>query len=102
MEAYHTSTLFLNDAKEQAKKRGYNPNKLFLAKDGVHKLTYYSPEGIRHFGRRHYGDYLFYKRYKPSIANKKKSQFRASHSEITKIHDLDKYSANELAINILW
>ena len=102
MQSYHKSDLFLRDAKRNAKARGYNPDLLELASDGVHKLTYNSPKGIRHFGRRGYGDFLYYSRYVPEIAAKKRLRFRASHKAISQIHNLDKYSPNELAINILW
>lgn len=102
MNAYHTSDLFLSDAKKIASKRGYDPGKLELATDGVHKLTYHSPKGIRHFGRRTYGDFLYYSRFEPKIAPVKRLRFRQSHKAISRIHNLDKYSPNELAINILW
>lgn len=102
MEAYHKSQQFLSDAKKIAKMRGYDPDKLELATDGVHKLTYHSPKGIRHFGRRKYGDFLYYTRFQPEIAKVKRLRFRQSHKAISRIHNLDKYSPNELAINILW
>ena len=102
MDAYHKSNEFLEEARKVAKSRGYDPDKLTLATDGVHKLTYDSPKGIRHFGRRGYGDFLYYSRYEPQIANRKRIVFRRSHSKISQIHRLDKYSPNELAINILW
>jgi hypothetical protein len=35
-------------------------------------------------------------------ASKKRKTFRESHEAISRIHKLDRYSANELAINILW
>lgn len=102
MNAYHKSQQFLRDAKRVASSRGYNPDALELAKDGEHKLTYHSPEGIKHFGRIGYGDFLYYKRFEPEIANDKRRRFRASHGAMSKKYQLGKYSANELAINILW
>jgi hypothetical protein len=102
MDAYHKSDLFLKDARENAQNRGYDPDKLSIATDGIHKLTYDSPNGIRHFGRRGYGDYLYYSRYEPQIAKRKRIVFRRSHGAISRIYQLDKYSPNELAINILW
>jgi hypothetical protein len=100
--AYHKSKQFLADAKRQAVRSGYNPDFLQLGTDGKHKLTYHSPEGIKHFGLLGYGDFLYYKRYEPKIARQKRYTFRTSHKEITKLHHLGKYSPNELAINILW
>ena len=102
MNSYHKSSEFLRDAKRVAVSRGYNPDFLSLANDGVHKLTYKSPEGIKHFGRLGYGDFLYYKKFQPDIAKQKRNVFRTSHSKITKLHHLNKYSPNELAINILW
>ena len=102
MEAYHKSKLFLKDAKTQAVKSGYNPDFLELGSDGKHKLTYRSPEGIKHFGLLGYGDYLYYKRYEPKIARQKRYTFRTSHKAMSRLYGLGKYSPNELAINILW
>lgn len=102
MDTYHKSKLFLKDAKARAVANGYNPDLLQLGTDGKHKLTYKSPEGIKHFGLLGYGDYLYYKRYEPKIAKVKRSTFRTSHKEISRIHHLGKYSPNELSINILW
>ena len=102
MNAYHQSHQFLEDARKVASHRGYDPSKLTLATDGIHKLTYDSPRGVKHFGRRGYGDFLYYSKYEPGIANRKRLVFRKSHGQISAIHHLDKYSPNELAINILW
>lgn len=102
MNAYHKSKQFLNDAKRAAYKRGYNPDFLELSNDGEHKLLYRSPDGLKRFGRLGYGDFLYYSRFEPDIAKQKRHVFRTSHKEISRIHDLGKYSPNELAINILW
>ena len=102
MQSYHKSEQFLRDARHVAEKRGYDSAKLELATNGVNKLTYHSPNGLRHFGRLGYGDYLWYSTYDKALANKKKAVFRRSHSAISEKYDLDKYSPNELAINILW
>jgi hypothetical protein len=99
---YHKSELFLKDAREQAKKTGYDPSKLSLANDNKHKLVYDSPYGKKKFGLLTYGDFLYYKRFNPVVAEQKRNRFRASHERISKIYQLDKYSPNELAINILW
>jgi hypothetical protein len=93
---------YLKEARESAKRTGYDPEKLEVAKDGVHKLTYQSPEGIRHFGRLGYGDFIIYSKTNPELARQKRRVFRASHGKISEIHKLGKYSPNELAINILW
>jgi hypothetical protein len=102
MEQFSKSQEFLHKARAIASKRGYDPNKLELANDNNHKLTYYSPKGIKHFGKLGYGDYIWYSKIDPELAEKKRRTFRLSHSVISKHFHLDKYSPNELAINILW
>lgn len=102
MDKYHHSSLFLEDAKKAAQRTGYDPDLLELATDGVHKLSYQSPEGLKHFGRLGYGDHLYYSRYEPHIAEKKRMVFRRSHGAIGVIHGLGKYSNNTLALRILW
>jgi hypothetical protein len=102
MQAYHKSETFLTAARAAAEKRGYDPAKLELATNGVNKLTYHSPKGVKHFGRLGYGDFLWYSTYDKTLADKKKAVFRRSHAAISDKYDLDKYSPNELAINILW
>jgi hypothetical protein len=102
MNTFHKSDEFLSKARATAKSRGYDPDKLELATNGVNKLTYNSPKGVKHFGRLGYGDFLWYSTYDTVLADKKKAVFRRSHSAISDKYDLDKYSPNELAINILW
>jgi len=102
MNAFHKSDIFLSKARAVAEERGYNPSKLELATNGVNKLTYQSPKGVKHFGRLGYGDYIWYSTVDPELAKKKRAVFRRSHSAISEKYDLDKYSPNELAINILW
>lgn len=99
---YFKSNLFLQDAKENARRNGYDPSKLELSDDNIHKLIYHSPEGLKRFGRLNYGDYLYYKRFNPQIAEQKRHVFRSSHGAMSKIYNLNKYSPNELSINILW
>jgi hypothetical protein len=102
MEAFHKSQEFLDLARQKAKKTGYNPKKLRLATNNKNKLTYESPLGLRHFGARGYGDFIYYSKFEPEIAEQKRRVFRASHGAITKEYMLDKFSPNELAMNILW
>ncbi len=93
---------YLTEAKRKARETGYDPDKLFVAKDGVHKLEYHSPEGIKKFGRLGYGDHIMYSKTDKELAEKKRNVFRKSHGAITKKYNLGKYSPNELSINILW
>jgi hypothetical protein len=93
---------YLKEAKAAARRTGYDPDKLSVATNGIHKLQYDSPEGIKRFGRLGYGDFHIYSKQDPALAKQKRHVFRQSHGKISEIHKLGKYSPNELAINILW
>lgn len=109
-----TTDNYLYNAKIKAKNAGYNPDKLFFAHDGIHKLEYHSREGNIKFGRVGYKDYIIYKfiAYFEKNERKKKelednaemyrNRFIKSHSAISKIHQLGNLSPNELSIKILW
>jgi hypothetical protein len=99
MEQFHTSQRFLQLAKQAARQAGYDPAKLELSGDGVHKLVYHSPEGVRRFGRRGYGDYLWYKTNEPAVAETKRSAYL---KRARAIKDKGRFSPNQLAINVLW
>ena len=91
-----------------ATQHGYRPDLLSFAKDGDHKLKYQSPHGVRYFGKAGMGDYIIYQylehegRVEPGYASKKRKIFRDSHEKISELRKLDKFSPNELAINICW
>lgn len=102
MNSFHKSEEFLQKAKYRAKATGYDPNALSLATDGRHKLSYQSPLGKVNFGLRGYGDYIWYSNYEPEIAEQKRRVFTKSHGAMSRIYNLGKYSANELALKILW
>ena len=99
---------YLAHAKMKATHHGYRPDLLSFAKDGDHKLKYQSPHGVRYFGQAGYGDYIIYlyleheRKVEKGYAKKKRKIFRDSHERISEIRKLDKFSPNELAINILW
>jgi hypothetical protein len=99
---------YLAHAKMMARHHGYVPNLLSFAENGEHKLKYDSPKGVKYFGKVGYGDYIIYQHMEKEgdvergYAGKKRRVFRNSHEAISRIHKLDKYSPNELAINILW
>ena len=92
---------YMKKAKSKAKKAGYDPKKLSMCSDGVHKLDY---DGVK-FGRVGYGDHILYSFLEKSgeapkgTASKKRKVFRASHSAMK---DSGKGSANQLALAILW
>jgi hypothetical protein len=99
MDAFHRSSDFLRRARSAARHTGYDPGALELSDDGDHKLVYHSPEGIKRFGKRGYGDYIYYKLFEPAIADIKRASYRARAGAI---RDGGRYSPNQLAINILW
>ena len=99
MEAFHKSDRFLRRAKAAARRTGYDPAKLELSTDGVHKLIYRSPEGLKRFGSLNYGDFIYYSEFEPAIANMKRQAYRARAGAI---RDSGKYSPNQLSLRILW
>jgi DNA adenine methylase len=95
---------YLKVVKHVATKKGYDPALLSFNTDGVHKLTYDSPAGIRHFGSAKLNDYIIYVMkegidFPVGTASKKQ---RAYHKRFTdgKVHE--KYSPWELSLNLLW
>jgi hypothetical protein len=99
---------YLAHAKMMATHHGYRSDLLSFAKDGDHKLKYQSPHGVRYFGKAGMGDYIIYQylehehKVEVGYARKKRKIFRDSHERISELRHLDKFSPNELAINILW
>lgn len=103
-----TSTEYLQEAKLRARENGYDPSLLTFANDGVHKLQYETPKGIKRFGRVGFRDHIIWSHLEREgevdrgYAAMKRHVFIQSHSKISKIHHLDRYSSNELSIKILW
>jgi hypothetical protein len=99
---------YLDMAKAKAKKNKYNPELIDWAYDDIHKLKYFSPEGVKRFGRVGYKDSFIYKHLEKKkevgkgTANMMIDRFHKSHDAITKKYDLSVYSPNELSLNILW
>lgn len=102
MDEFHRSQEFLSAARAKAKARGYNPKALSLDPGSVYKLVY--KDGLRtvRFGRKGYGDHIYYSKFEPEIAEQKRNTFQKSHGAMSRIYGLGKYSANELALKILW
>lgn len=99
MDEFHRSDKFLRLARAAAKRSGYDPSKLELSTDSKHKLQYNSPDGMRRFGARGYGDFHYYSTFEPAKADQKRRAYRARAGAI---QDSGKYSPNQLAIAILW
>ena len=100
---------YLNDAKRQARKAGYNPTDLTFSTKPAYKLMMTDDNGKkRHFGRVGYGDFLIYKHLEKlkevprGYANEKRNTFQASHTKIKGKWRDDPYSPNMLALKINW
>ena len=100
---------YLKAARKQARLNGYDPLKLSLATDGIHKLVYNTPENKRvNFGRKDYGDYIIYRRLEQlgqvpkGTAESKRRTYQASHSKIKGKWRSNPYSPNMLSLCINW
>lgn len=100
--------LFLNIVKKVAKSRGYEPNNLKLSNDNIHKLEYYDGKKWLKFGRKNYFDFPTYlynyilKNITKEEAIKKMENYRKRATNIKGNWKNNKYSKNNLAINLLW
>jgi hypothetical protein len=104
-----TPNEYLHIAKRRAEIAGYNPNDLLLAYDGIHKLVMKDEKNkIHEFGRVGYGDFIIWSHLEKKgdvpkgTALSKQKRFKASHSKIKGDWKSDKYSPNNLALNINW
>ena len=100
---------YLAKAKKKATEAGYDPSKLSLSKDGVHKLVYKTPEGksVR-FGSAEHGDHIIWSELEkkgevPSgTSDTKRRVFRKSHQAMKGLWRENPNSPNNLALAILW
>lgn len=104
-----TPSEYLRIAKRRAKMAGYNPNNLLFAYDGIHKLSMKDEKGNdNYFGRVGYGDFIIWSHLEKKgdvpkgTALSKQKRFKTSHSKIKGDWKSDKYSPNNLALNINW
>jgi DNA adenine methylase len=111
MEKFHkqlkekniTHKQYMKAASKAAKKNGYDPSKLEMSDDGDHKLIYTTPEGKAvPFGKVDYNDFIIYTLTKNDFADKYRKAYLARATQIKGDWEKDKYSPNNLAINILW
>ena len=93
----------------KAKQHGYEPSSISFSDDKSHKLQIKTPDGkVVRFGRTGYGDHLIWtylesKGEAPKgMAEQKQKIFHASHSKIKGNWRKNKYSPNNLALNLLW
>ena len=108
-ESSYKPDAYLKEIRRKATKHGYDPSSIEFADDEEHKLQITTPDGkVVRFGRAGYGDFLLWtyleKKGKApkGIAKKKQKVFRISHSAIKGDWRKDKYSPNNLALNLLW
>jgi len=100
--------IYLKKAKELAEYNGYDPSKLMFCNTGTNKLMYESPEGMVHFGSPGYNDYIIYsflesqKEVEKGTADERRKLYRGRASNIKGNWKENKFSPNNLAINILW
>lgn len=100
---------YLKEARKSAKENGYDPKRLSLANDGVHKLVYCDPEGKPHyFGAIGYYDYIIYKRLEKQgkiesgTADERRDSYHARASKNKGDWKSDPYSPNMLSLKINW
>ena len=99
---------YIKIARKVGQRLGYNPSKIVFCNRGTNKLMYESPNGTVHFGNPDYPDFIIYswlehKGEVPSgTADKRRELYRKRATNIKGDWKKNKYSANNLAINILW
>jgi DNA adenine methylase len=100
---------YLTEAKRKAKAAGYEPSRLKLCNRGTNKLMYETPEGkVVHFGSAEHGDHIIWSKLEkkgdvpPGTAETKRRVFRTSHEAMKGSWKTNPYSANALALAILW
>jgi len=94
---------YLRRVRAAAKKAGYDPRKLQLAKDGKHKLAMTTDDGrVVRFGAIKMRDFILWKHTEPSKADARRKNYLARASNIKGDWKNDKFSPNNLAIKILW
>ena len=95
---------YLNQAKREAKRNGYNPKELFLSNKPNYKLMYMNT----HFGRVGYNDFIIWSHLEKKglvplgYADKKRNTYHKSHSKIKGDWVNNKNSPNMLSLNINW
>jgi len=104
-----TPTLYLREARRRAKANGYDPKALGFADDGVHKLAMKDEKGgTTKFGAVGYKDHLMWshlermKSVPTGTAEAKQRRFQTSHRAMKGDWKSNPYSANRLALAVLW
>jgi hypothetical protein len=102
-------SLYLKEAQRRAKDAGLPHKVLGFADDGIHKLSIPNADGrMIKFGRVGYGDHQIWshlerqKSVPMGTADAKRNTFHKSHSAIKGDWRKDPFSANNLALKVLW
>lgn len=116
MERFHqelreigmTPTAYLREARKKAKESGYSPSSLHFADDGVHKLAITEEGRTTAFGAVGYKDHLMWSALEKKgdvekgTAEAKRRRFQVSHRAMKGDWKSNPYSANRLALAVLW
>jgi predicted DNA-binding protein YlxM (UPF0122 family) len=102
-------TAYLREARRRAKASGYESKALSFADDGIHKLAMMDEKGrTTKFGRVGYKDHLMWSHLERKgdvergTAEAKRARFQKSHTAMKGDWKSNPYSANNLALRILW
>lgn len=102
-EAGVSPSVYLEKAKKKAKALGLAANMLGFSSDDKHKLQMPNAEGkMIRFGAVGLGDYILYTLQKDPEAEKHRKAYLARATKIKGDWAEDPYSANSLAIGVLW
>jgi len=108
-DAKISPSAYLDEAKRRAKAHGYPYKLLGFAPDGSHKLAIPDENGrVVSFGKVGYGDHIIYSHLEGTqsvpkgTADAKQRTFQNSHSKIRGNWRKNPFSANNLALKILW
>lgn len=102
-EAGVNPSVYLEKAKKKANALGLAGNMLGFSSDDKHKLQIPNAEGkIIRFGAVGLGDYILYTLQKDEDAEKHRKAYLARATKIKGDWAKDPYSANSLAVNVLW
>jgi hypothetical protein len=100
---------YLKEAQRRAKSAGLPYKVLGFASDGKHKLSMPNTDGkMIKFGKVGYGDFLIWSHLEKAqkvpkgTADAKRNTFQKSHSAIKGDWKKDPFSANNLALKVLW
>jgi len=103
-----THDKYMKQVKILAKDTGYDPSKVHMSEDEDHKCVYHSPDGDVYFGKVGYGDFIIYSwleqqgEEEEGFAEMKRNAYVSRASNIKGDWKDNKYSPNNLAINLLW